>query len=68
MFAWAPLPKKFKKEGSLNFVKELILKAKVAEVPEVAFGEYDEGCIRVGLVENEHRIRQAAKNFRKILS
>ena len=68
MFAWAPLPKKFVKEGSLNFAKELMLKADVAVAPGVAFGEYGEGFVRVGLVENEQRIRQAAKNIKKLLS
>ena len=68
MFAWAPLPKKFVKEGSLNFAKELMLKADVAVAPGVAFGEYGEGFVRVGLVENEQRIRQAAKNIKKLLT
>ena len=68
MFAWAPLPKKFEKEGSLNFAKELMLKADVAVAPGVAFGEYGEGFVRVGLVENEQRIRQAAKNIKKLLA
>jgi alanine-synthesizing transaminase len=68
MFAWAPLPEKFKKEGSLAFAKELMLKADVAVAPGVAFGEHGEGFVRVGLVENEHRIRQAAKNIKKLLA
>jgi alanine-synthesizing transaminase len=68
MFAWAPLPKKFEKKGSLNFAKELMLKADVAVAPGVAFGEYGEGFVRVGLVENEQRIRQAAKNIKKLLA
>ena len=68
MFAWAPLPKKFVKEGSLNFAKELMLNADVAVAPGVAFGEYGEGFVRVGLVENEQRIRQAAKNIKKLLA
>ena len=68
MFAWAPLPKKFEKEGSLNFAKVLMLKADVAVAPGVAFGEYGEGFVRVGLVENEQRIRQAAKNIKKLLA
>ena len=68
MFAWAPLPKKFQKEGSLNFAKELMLKADVAVAPGVAFGEYGEGFVRIGLVENEQRIRQAAKNIKKLLA
>ena len=67
MFAWAPLPEKFKNKGSLNFAKELMLKADVAVAPGVAFGEYGEGFVRVGLVENEQRIKQAAKNIKKLL-
>ena len=67
MFAWAPLPEKYKSKGSLEFAKVLMLKADVAVAPGVAFGEYGEGYVRVGLVENEQRIRQAAKNIKKIL-
>ena len=67
MFAWAPLPEKFKNQGSLKFAKELMLKADVAVAPGVAFGEYGEGFVRVGLVENEQRIKQAAKNIKKLL-
>ena len=67
MFAWAPLPEKYRSKGSLEFAKELMLKADVAVAPGVAFGEYGEGYVRVGLVENEQRIRQAAKNIKKIL-
>ena len=67
MFAWAPLPEKYKSKGSLEFAKELMLKADVAVAPGVAFGEYGEGYVRVGLVENEQRIKQAAKNIKKIL-
>ena len=67
MFAWAPLPKKYKGGGSLNFAKELMLKADVAVAPGVAFGEYGEGFVRIGLVENEQRIKQAAKNIKKLL-
>ena len=68
MFAWAPLPKKYKAGGSLNFAKELMLKADVAVAPGVAFGEYGEGFVRIGLVENEQRIKQAAKNIKKLLA
>ncbi len=67
MFAWAPIPHKYKNRGSLEFAKELMLKADVAVSPGVAFGEFGEGFVRVGLVENEQRIRQAAKNIKKIL-
>jgi alanine-synthesizing transaminase len=67
MFAWAPIPEKYKGKGSLEFAKELMLKSDVAVAPGVAFGEYGEGYVRVGLVENEQRIRQAAKNIKKLL-
>ena len=67
MFAWAPIPKKYEKKGSLTFSKDLMLKASVAVAPGIAFGEYGEGFVRIGLVENEHRIRQAAKNIKKLL-
>ncbi len=67
MFAWAPIPAKYKDKGSLEFAKELMLKADVAVSPGVAFGEFGEGYVRVGLVENEQRIRQAAKNVKKLL-
>lgn len=66
MFAWAPIPEKYKRKGSLEFAKELMLKADVAVAPGIAFGEYGEGYVRVGLVENEQRIRQAAKNIKKL--
>ena len=67
MFAWAPIPDKYKDKGSLEFAKELMLKADVAVSPGVAFGEFGEGFVRVGLVENEQRIKQAAKNIKKLL-
>ena len=67
MFAWAPIPDKYKDQGSLKFAKELMLKADVAVSPGVAFGEFGEGFVRIGLVENEQRIRQAAKNIKKLL-
>ena len=57
MFAWAPIPKKYKNKGSLKFTKDLMTKAEVAVSPGIAFGEYGEGFVRIGLVENEQRIR-----------
>ncbi len=68
MFAWAPVPEPFKQIGSVEFAKLLIEKASVAVAPGVGFGEYGEGFIRVALVENEHRIRQAARNIKKFLA
>jgi alanine-synthesizing transaminase len=67
MFAWAPLPEAFRDVGSMLFSKLLIEEAGVAVSPGVAFGEYGEGFVRIGLVENEHRIRQAARNVKRFL-
>ncbi|HWE98476.1 MAG TPA: LL-diaminopimelate aminotransferase [Caulobacteraceae bacterium] len=67
MFAWAPVPAAFREAGSMVFAKRLIEEAGVAVSPGVAFGEYGEGYVRIGLVENEHRIRQAARNVKKFL-
>jgi alanine-synthesizing transaminase len=67
MFAWAPLPEAFREAGSMVFSKLLIEQAGVAVSPGVAFGEFGEGYVRIGLVENEHRIRQAARNVKRFL-
>ena len=67
MFAWAPLPEPFRDAGSMLFSKLLIEEAGVAVSPGVAFGEFGEGYVRIGLVENEHRIRQAARNVKRFL-
>jgi len=68
MFAWAPIPDMFSHVGSLEFSKLLLEKASVAVSPGVGFGEYGEGHVRIALVENEQRVRQAARNIRKFLS
>ena len=65
MFAWAPIPEAYRHLGSVEFSKLLIEKADVAVSPGLGFGEYGEGFVRVALVENEHRIRQAARNLKK---
>jgi alanine-synthesizing transaminase len=67
MFAWAPIPEAYREVGSMLFSKLLIEEAGVAVAPGVGFGEYGEGFVRIGLVENEHRIRQAARNVKKFL-
>lgn len=67
MFAWAPLPETFRTLGSLEFSKLLVENAEVAVSPGVGFGEYGEGYVRIALVENEQRIRQAARNVRRFL-
>ena len=68
MFAWAPIPERFKGLGSVEFAKLLIEKADVAVSPGLGFGEYGEGFVRIAMVENEHRIRQAARNIKKFLA
>jgi alanine-synthesizing transaminase len=68
MFCWAPIPEPFRELGSVEFSKLLIEKADVAVSPGLGFGEYGEGYVRIGLVENEHRIRQAARNIKKFLA
>ncbi|MBN9569150.1 MAG: LL-diaminopimelate aminotransferase [Alphaproteobacteria bacterium] len=68
MFAWAPIPEQFREAGSLEFSKQLLAHAKVAVSPGLGFGEYGEGYVRIALVENEHRIRQAARNVKRFLS
>jgi alanine-synthesizing transaminase len=67
MFAWAPIPEKFRRHGSLEFSKLLVEKAEVAVAPGIGFGEHGDDFVRIALVENEHRIRQAARNIRKFL-
>jgi alanine-synthesizing transaminase len=68
MFAWAPIPEPYREVGSVEFAKLLVEKADVAISPGLGFGEYGEGFVRIALVENEHRIRQAARNIKKFLA
>jgi alanine-synthesizing transaminase len=68
MFAWAPVPEPFTELGSLEFSKILIDKASIAVAPGIGFGEHGEGHVRIALVENEQRIRQAARNLRRFLA
>jgi len=67
MFVWAKIPAKFKEMGSIQFSKLLIDKADVVTSPGVAFGEYGEGYVRISLVENEQRIKQAIRNIKKLM-
>ncbi|MFZ0070809.1 MAG: LL-diaminopimelate aminotransferase [Xanthobacteraceae bacterium] len=67
MFAWAPLPEPFRTVGSVEFSTLLVEKAELAVSPGIAFGEQGEGFVRIALVENEQRIRQAARNLRRFL-
>ena len=65
MFVWAPIPGRFAHLGSVEFSKLLIEKAEVAVAPGLGFGEHGDGHVRIALVENEQRIRQAARNIRR---
>ena len=67
MFAWAPIPERFRPLGSLAFSKLLLERAKVAVSPGVGFGEHGDGHVRIALVENTHRIRQACRAIRQFL-
>jgi len=67
MFAWAPIPEKFADMGSLEFSKRLLRDAKVAVAPGVGFGEHGNGHVRIGLVENTQRLRQAIRNIKSII-
>lgn len=68
MFAWCPIPEPFRALGSVEFSKLLIEKADVAVAPGLGFGEFGDGFVRIALVENEHRIRQAARSIKKFLA
>ncbi|WP_456458119.1 LL-diaminopimelate aminotransferase [Nitratifractor sp.] len=67
MFVWAKIPEIARDMGSLEFSKELLLRAQVAVSPGIGFGEYGDEYVRIALIENEKRIRQAAKNIKRYL-
>jgi alanine-synthesizing transaminase len=67
MFAWAPMPAAFRGMGSMQFATLMVEKSGVVVSPGVAFGEHGEGFVRIAMVENEQRIRQAARNMRRFL-
>jgi alanine-synthesizing transaminase len=68
MFVWAPVPEPYRQDGSLEFAKLLMKEALVAVSPGVGFGPLGEGYVRFALVENEHRIRQAARSIKQFLT
>jgi len=68
MFAWVPIPERFHNLGSMEFSKKLLTEAQVAVAPGVGFGEEGEGFVRIALVENEQRLRQAARGVKKMLA
>ncbi|HEY4249801.1 MAG TPA: LL-diaminopimelate aminotransferase [Roseomonas sp.] len=67
MFLWAPIPEKFRHLGSVGFSKLLLEKSKVAVAPGLGFGEHGDGHVRIALVENNHRIRQALRGIKTFL-
>jgi alanine-synthesizing transaminase len=67
MFAWAPLPTQYASLGSVEFSKLLLERAKVAVAPGLGFGEHGDTHVRIALVENTHRLRQAIRNIRGFL-
>ncbi|MEP4193631.1 MAG: aminotransferase class I/II-fold pyridoxal phosphate-dependent enzyme, partial [Sneathiella sp.] len=68
MFAWAPIPEPFVEMGSLEFSKLLLSEAKVAVAPGLGFGEHGDSFVRIAMVENEQRIRQACRNVKKFMA
>ena len=67
MFVWARIPEPWAQMGSLEFTKRLLEEAKVAVSPGIGFGEYGDAFVRFGLIENEHRTRQAIRGIKKML-
>lgn len=64
MFVWAPIPQPYKQMGSLEFSKKLLREARVAVSPGIGFGSYGDDHVRFGLIENEHRTRQALRGIK----
>lgn len=67
MFVWARIPEAFRAMGSLEFSMRLLKEASVAVSPGIGFGQYGDEHVRIALIENEHRTRQAIRNIRKFL-
>ena len=67
MFVWAPIPEPYREMGSLEFCKKLLREARVAVSPGIGFGKYGDDHVRFGLIENEHRTRQAVRGIRGML-
>jgi alanine-synthesizing transaminase len=67
MFVWAKIPEAYQAMGSLEFSKKLLLEAKVAVAPGIGFGQYGDDHVRFGLIENEHRTRQAVRGIRNMM-
>jgi alanine-synthesizing transaminase len=68
MFTWAPIPEPYREMGSIEFAMMLMKEAHVALAPGIGFGDLGEGYVRIAMVENEHRLRQAIRNIRRSLT
>jgi alanine-synthesizing transaminase len=68
MFIWAPLPEPYKELGSFAFARMLLDQAEVAVAPGIGFGEYGDGHVRIALVENKQRLRQAVRNIKAFMA
>jgi alanine-synthesizing transaminase len=66
MYIWAKIPEYYEKMGSIEFTKRLMQEAKIAVSPGIGFGEYGDGHVRIALIENEHRLRQALRGVREM--
>ena len=64
MYIWAEIPEQYRKAGSLEFAKKLLADAKIAVAPGIGFGDYGDDHVRIALIENERRLRQAARGIR----
>ncbi len=67
MFVWARIPPQYREMGSLEFSKKLLVDARVAVAPGIGFGEYGDEYVRFGLIENEHRTRQAVRSIKEMM-
>jgi alanine-synthesizing transaminase len=67
MFVWAPIPEKYRSIGSMNFAMRLLEEAEVCVSPGIGFGDKGEGYVRLALVENELRIKQAIRQIRRAI-
>jgi len=68
MFVWAEIPDEFKHMGSLEFAKRMLKEGGVAVSPGIGFGDYGDNYVRIALIENEHRTRQAVRGMRQFLN
>ena len=64
MYIWAKIPDSYAKMGSIEFAKHLLKEAKIAVSPGIGFGDYGDDHVRIALIENEHRLRQAVRGIR----